>query len=88
MPMQEGVGRDQCLEITEGSPTEGLSFRGQATAPRIGESDAARAELLLEDAILFLEIVDEVTLLLVDPAGDGHDEKLQHLGKPRHTGRA
>ena len=28
-----------------------------------------------------------VTLLLVDPARDGHDEELQHVGKRRHTGR-
>ena len=26
--------------------------------------------------------------LLVDPARDGHDEELQHVGKRRHTGRA
>ena len=26
--------------------------------------------------------------LLVDPARDGHDEELQHVGNRRHTGRA
>ncbi len=40
------------------------------------------------DAILFLERVNDVTLLRVDPARDGHDEELQHLGNRRHTGRA
>ena len=45
-------------------------------------------ELLSEDAILFLERVNDVTLLLVDPARDGHDEELKHVGKRRHTGRA
>ena len=45
-------------------------------------------ELLSEDAILFLERVNDVTRLLVDPARDGHDEELQHVGKRRHTGRA
>ena len=30
--------------------------------------------------MLFLERVNDVTLLLVDPARDGHDEELQHLG--------
>ena len=38
--------------------------------------------------MLFLEIVNDVTRLLVDPARDGHDEELQHVGKRRHTGRA
>ena len=32
--------------------------------------------------------VNDVTLLLVDPARDGHDEELQHLGNRRQTGRA
>ena len=34
------------------------------------------------------ERVNDVTRLLVDPARDGHDEELQHLGNRRHTGRA
>ena len=42
----------------------------------------------LRAAILFLERVNDVTLLLVDPARDGHDEEPQHLGTRRHTGRA
>ena len=54
----------------------------------VGDPETARTELLSEDAILFLERVNDVTRLLVDPARDGHDEELQHLGKRRHTGRA
>ena len=38
--------------------------------------------------MLFLERVNDVTRLLVDPARDGHDEELQHVGNRRHTGRA
>ena len=54
----------------------------------VGEPEPARTELLSADAIFFLERVNDVTLLLVDPARAGHDEELQHLGKRRHTGRA
>ena len=54
----------------------------------VGEPETARTELLSEDAILFLERVNDVTRLLVDPARDGHDEELQHVGNRRHTGRA
>ena len=54
----------------------------------VGDPETARTALLSEDAILFLERVNDVTRLLVDPARDGHDEELQHLGKRRHTGRA
>ena len=62
--------------------------RGPAPALGVGEPETARTELLSEDAILFLERVNDVTLLLVDPARDGHDEELKHLGNRRHTGRA
>ena len=49
---------------------------------------AARTALLSADAMLFLERVNDVTRLLVDPARDGHDEELQHVGNRRQTGRA
>ena len=38
--------------------------------------------------MLFLERVKDGTRLLVDPARDGHDEALQHVGNRRQTGRA
>ena len=38
--------------------------------------------------ILFLEIVDDVALLLVDPAGHGDDEEPQCLGQRAHIGGA
>ena len=83
---EEGIGRDQGVQVTEYPSPEALGLCGQA--PGVGEPETARTELLSADAILFLERVNDVTLLLVDPARDGHDEELQHLGKRRHTGRA
>ena len=88
MPAEEGIGRDQGVQVTEYPSPEALGLCGQAPALGVGEPETARTELLSEDAILFLERVNDVTRLLVDPARDGHDEELQHLGKRRHTGRA
>ena len=73
MPAAEGIGRDQGVPVTAYPSPEALG---------------ARTELLSADAILFLERVNDVTRLLVDPARAGHDEELQHVGKRRHTGRA
>ena len=71
------------------SALNGVVHQGSpAPALGVGEPETARTELLSEDAILCLEIVNDVTRLLVDPARDGHDEELQHVGKRRHTGRA
>ena len=61
---------------------------GPAPALGVGDPEPARTTLLSADAILFLERVNDVTRLRVDPARDGHDEALQHLGNRRHTGRA
>ena len=89
MPAEEDIGRDQGVPVTASPSPEALGLCGQAPALGVGEPETARTELLSEDAILFLERVNDVTLLLlVDPARAGHDEELQHLGKRRHTGRA
>ena len=81
MPAEEGLGRDQGVPVTAYPSPEALGLGGQAPALGVGEPETARTELLSEDAILFLERVNDVTRLLVDPARDGHDEELQHLGK-------
>ena len=88
MPAEEGIGRDQGVPVTAYPSPEALGLGGQAPALGVGEPETARTELLSEDAMLFLERVNDVTRLLADPARDGHDEELQHLGKRRQTGRA
>ena len=88
MPAAEGLGRDPGVPVTAYPSPEALGLCGQAPALGVGEPETARTELLSADAILFLERVNDVTRLLVDPARDGHDEALQHVGKRRQTGRA
>ena len=43
----------------------------------IGESEASATELFLQDAILFDEILDDLGLVAVDPAGERGEEQLQ-----------
>ena len=42
----------------------------------VGEPEATSAELLAEDAVLCLEVLDDVLLATVDPTGDEQDEEL------------
>ena len=70
MPAQECVRRDERFESTERLPPEGLGVRNQAAALGVSQPETARAELLPEDAILFLKILDDVTPLLADPPGE------------------
>ena len=86
MPAEEGIGRDQGVPVTASPSPEALGLCGQAPALGVGAPETARTELLSEDAMLFLERVHDVTRLLVDPARDGHDEELQHVGTRRHIG--
>ena len=88
MPAEEGIGRDQGVPVTASPSPEARGLGGPAPALGVGDPEPARTELLSADAILFLERVTDVTRLLVDPARDGHDEELQHLGNRRQTGRA
>ena len=88
MPGEQGVGGDQCLHLTKRATTEGLGLRGQATPLDVGEAEPAGGELFAQHPVLCLEIVDDVALLLVDPAGHGDDEELQRVGKRAHGGRA
>jgi hypothetical protein len=46
----------------------------------------ARPEVIAQDAILLLETVHRVARLLMNPAGDGEEEKAQCLGHWRHRG--
>ena len=88
MPAEEGIGRDQGVPVAAYPSPEARGLGGPAPARGVGDPETARTALLSEDAMLFLERVNDVTRLLVDPARDGHDEELQHVGNRRHTGRA
>ena len=88
MPAEEGIGRDQGVPVTAYPSPAARGLCGQAPALGVGEPETARTELLSADAMLFLERVNDVTRLRVDPARDGHDEELQHVGNRRHTGRS
>ena len=88
MPAEEGIGRDQGVPVTAYPSPEARGLCDPAPALGGGEPETARTARLSADAMLFLERVNDVTRLLVDPARDGHDEELQHVGNRRHTGRA
>jgi hypothetical protein len=47
---------------------ESLALRGKATTLIVVQPQGPAAELLLQDAVLVHEVVDELRLLPVDPA--------------------
>jgi hypothetical protein len=62
---------------SDNSSSSSHAFRlgGQPNALIIGKPETARTELLSKNAILRLKIVNHLALLLVDPGGQGDEQK-------------
>ena len=74
VPSQQRVRRYQGLKLVQHLAPECLRFSGESTAFGIGEAKAPPTHALLEHAVLFLEILDQVQPMAVDPACE-HQEK-------------
>lgn len=68
--MGDRVGRDDRRNAAEDAPPELPTLRSQPSSLVVGQPQTPSAELLLEDPILFDEVLDGPLLLPVDPAGD------------------
>jgi hypothetical protein len=79
-----GIRAHDGFELLEYAAPQALRLGGQPNALVVGEPETARTQLLSKDAILGLEIVDDLALLLVDPAGEGDEEKPQRLRIRKH----
>ena len=55
------------------------AFSGEPSTFGVGEADAASAQAFLEHAILFLEVVDHIQLMAVDPPSEHHQQQVKRL---------
>ena len=85
MPAEECVGRDDRSDVRQGTSADGLSSYSQPTSLVVGEAKSSATELLLENSILFAEVLDDRILLLRDPAGQGGDEDLPWMEHRGHS---
>jgi hypothetical protein len=79
VPAQQGVRCDQRAQFVQHFATERVRFSGESSTFGIGEPNAASAEAFLEQSVLFLEIVDDVQLMTVDPPSEHHQQQVQRL---------
>ena len=84
MPREQGVGCHDRVELEEHTASHALRLGGQPNALVVGESETTRTELLSKDAVLGLEILNDLALLLVDPACQSNEEKLQRVRDRAH----
>jgi hypothetical protein len=75
VPSHQRIRRDQGLEFVQYLAAQHLGPSRQPTSFCIGEADPLPAQVCLEHAVLFLEILDYVQLVAVDPTGDHHEQK-------------
>jgi hypothetical protein len=68
VPAQDGVGRHQSGELFQRTSADEAALRGEPPALRVGEAQAPTAELLAQDAVLLLEVRDDLGLVAVHPA--------------------
>ncbi len=83
VPAKDGVGSDERCHIGEGTSPDGFATHGEPSALRIGQPKTFSPELLLEDAVLLSEILDDRILLTSNPTGHRGYEDLPRLDR-RH----
>jgi hypothetical protein len=54
-----------------------MGERSEASALGVGEAESAATELGFQNAILFLQIGDDLLLVPLDPAGDHGDQNVE-----------
>jgi len=86
IPAQDRVGRHQATEPVQHAATERFALRCEAAALGVGEAQAPAAELLTQNAILFLEKRDDLKLAAVHPAREHEQQELQR--RDRHLRRS
>ncbi|MBC7974970.1 MAG: hypothetical protein H7138_08295 [Myxococcales bacterium] len=86
VPAQDGVGRDQSGELFQRTSADEAALRAEPPALGIGEAQAPPSELLAQDAVLVLEVRDDLGLVAVHPAREHHEQELQRCD--RHLRRS
>ncbi len=76
VPAKDGVGSDERCDFGESPSADRLAANGKPSPLGVSQSKSSSTELLLEDAVLFAEIVDDRILLAGDPTGHGGYEDL------------
>jgi len=70
VPPEDRVGRDDACDLIEQAPAEWLALDCEAAALIVGQARPLLAELLLQYAVLFGQVVYDLRLLPVDEAGE------------------
>jgi hypothetical protein len=79
MPAQDGVGGEKRADLGKEHAVKDFPFDRQAAALVVVQQDPALAEFLPEHLVLGPEVINNLLLLAVDPAGKDEMEQLPGL---------
>jgi hypothetical protein len=77
MPVQQGVGGCDRRDVTKDSAAEPVGQRGEPSPVGVGQSKASAIQLPAQQAILFNQIADGISLATLQPAGDDQQQHSQ-----------
>jgi hypothetical protein len=80
VPGQQRIGRDDAGEATQGGSAKNLGPDRESAPLVVRQPNPSLAELLPQDPVLLAEVLDDVLLPVIDPAGNSEDEEVQHQG--------
>ncbi|MDH4188001.1 MAG: hypothetical protein OEV08_13490, partial [Nitrospira sp.] len=84
---QEGLRRDDSGDFAKDATPKQLGLGCQAAALIVVQTESFASQLLPEHSVLFAEVIDGVTLLLAQPAGDGNQQQSKRIEGPAHWHR-
>ena len=80
MPPQDGVRRHQRRHLAQGLPSEAVAVHRESAPLGIGQTQTPPVEVLLEDAVLFPQVRDNLELVAIHPARKSHEEDPEPYG--------
>ena len=84
MPAQDGVRGDDGRDLVEETTTEGLALGCESSALVVVEPEGLAVELFFEDAVLLDEVLDDLVLLAIEPAGERGQEDREGIDVGLH----
>jgi len=86
MPTEDCIGGEKGAYLAQELATKAFSFHGQAAALAVVQQDATLAKFFSKYLILGPEVVIDLLLLVVNPAGEDEMEQLPGLKNEVHSG--
>ena len=84
VPAQDRIRCHDAGDVRETLPSEGLPFHGESAPLVVGEANASRAVCRAEDPVLLQQVLDDVLLLSIDPAGEQQEQEGERGRQPIH----